>query len=316
MSKEQIKLGLITNDEIKLFESYNNSNNILLRITDELLNIDTKINLDNSIITNNIVYSTDLYYYTSFYLLYDKNENIQQNNKAQPLSLGNDTIYGNCVIIKSDYENNNLSITKEEIEYILNLKEKNIGYLLTTDNKIIQKKFTNLNIKEYGFNEPVLIKFVLFGYLIKIYLDCKLDENNNKLNKIATSIHKHFKINGNVFICIVKLEQNKIVEYLNLDSDDIILLLILLIENDINDPSKFINKNKPFLYLLYENYNEKTNKIFGKMNKKMIINVSENINYLIFDSFIYSLKLDKELIEGLVLNEHINIDKVKNKTDK
>ncbi len=313
MSKEKINLGLITNNEIKLFNSYNNSSNILLRITDELLNINKKINLDNSIITNNLIYSTDTNYYYSFYLLYDKNEDISINTKAQPLALGNDTIYGNCVIIKTDlHNNNNISININEIEYILNLKSKKIGYLITYDNKIEQKQFNQLNIKEYGFNEPVLIKFVLFGYLIKIYLDCKLNDNDKKLNKIATGIHKHFKIYGNIFICIVKLEQNKIIEYLNLDNDDIILLLNLIIEKDINNENEFINEDKPFLYLLYKNYNEKTNKIFGKMTKKMVINISENINYLIFDSFIYSLELDNELMNSLVLNEHININKVKN----
>lgn len=307
----KISLGLISNDDIKLFDSYNNSNNILLRITDELLNINKKINLDNSIITNNLIYSTDKYNYTSFYLIYDKNEQINKNNKAQCLALGNDTIYGNCVILKSDYNNNNVSITKEEIEYILNIKYNKIGYLITYDNQIIQKRFNQLNLKDYNFNEPVLIKFVLFGYLIKIYLDCNLNYNDKKINKIASSIHKQFKINGNVFICIIKLEQNKIVEYLNLDNDDMIILLYLLIEKDIYEQNSFINDDKPFLYLLYKNYNEKTNKIFGKLTKQMIINISENINYFIFDSFIYSLKLNDELINSLVLNEHIDINKVK-----
>ena len=303
MSK--IQLGLITINDISLIDCLNNKNTVLLKITDELLNIKNTLSINNILVTHNLIYETDKYKYYSFYLLVNKDEVIELNKKAQSLSTNNESVYGNCIVMKTDYNDIIQSITIDEIEYLIDIKNKFIGYLITPENEIQQKRFERLILKDYSFNEPVLIKFVLFDYLIKMYLDIK--PNNNKMNKIATGIFKNFIINGDVFICIVKMAQGKVTEYLNIDNNDILILLYLILEKDVNDQSLFKHQHS-FNYSLYKNYNETENNIFGKQDKLMKNTVY--INYIIFNEYLNRLVIDPDILNGPILQEHIDINKV------
>ena len=308
MSKN-INIGLITYDDIQLIETLNNKDTIIYKLTDLLLNINCKLNINQFMITNGVCYHSDKYIYSIFYLLVHKDIEIELNKKVNCLAVNNDSIYGNAVLIKTNYDNKIESITKEEIEYILNIKKDNMCYLITSDNKIIQKHFNNFNINEFGFNKPVCIKFVLFGYMIKVFLD--VEPKNNVLNKIITAIYKTFKIKGDILFYIGRIDKGNLVEYINLDIDDIYILLNLIINKDINDPNQFEFKHS-FLYSIYYNYNKLPDKIFGDYSKIMMIN--NNIsNDAIFNMFIESVNIDQEIMDGPILNEHINYDKVMNK---
>lgn len=309
MSKK-INLGLITYKDINLIETENDKNTILLKITDNLLNIDCDITLNDIMITNGVCYHSDKYVYTVFYLLVNKKVKIKLNIKANCLAINNDAIYGNAVILKTNYENKVETITKEEIEYILNIKKDNMCYLITADNKIEQKHFKSFDINDFDiFNKPVCIKFVLFGYLIKVFLD--VEPKNQNLNKVITAIYKSFKIKGDVLFYIGRVDKGNLMEYINLDIDDIYVLLNLIINKDINDPKQFEFKHS-FLYSIYYNYNKLPDKIFGDYSKVMMIknNIS---NDAIFNMFVESINIDKEIMEGPILNEHVDYNKVKNK---
>ena len=309
MSKK-INIGLITYKDINLIETENNKDTILLKITDNLLNIKNDITLNDIMITNGVCYHSDKYVYTVFYLLVNKKIKIKLNTKANCLACHNDTIYGNAVLLKTDYNNKIETITKEEIEYILDIKKDNICYLITADNKIEQKHFKYFDIKDFEiFNKPVCIKFVLFGYMIKVFLDC--EPKNQKLNKIITAIYKNFKIKGDVLFYIGRFDKGNLMEYINLDIDDIYVLLNLIINKDINDPSQFEFKHS-FIYSIYDNYNKLSNKIFGDYSKVMMIknNIS---NDAIFNMFVDTINIDEEIMKGPILNEHINFNKVKNR---
>ena len=309
MSKK-INIGLITYKDINLIETENNKDTILLNITDNLLNITNDITLNDIMITNGICYHSDKYVYTVFYLLVNKKIKIKLNTKANCLACHNDSIYGNAVLLKTDYNNKIESITKEEIEYILDIKKDNMCYVITSDNKVIQKHFKYFDIKDFEiFRKPVCIKFVLFGYMIKIFLD--VEPKNQELNKIITAIYKSIKIKGDVLFYIGRLDKGNLIEYINLDIDDIYVLLNLIINKDINEPSQFEFKHS-FMYSIYYNYNKLPDKIFGDYSKVMMIknNIS---NDALFNMFVESVEIDKEIMEGPILNDHINYEKVMNK---
>ena len=309
MSKK-INIGLITYKDINLIKTENNKDTILLNITDNLLNITNDITLNDIMITNGICYHSDKYVYTVFYLLVNKKIKIKLNTKANCLACHNDSIYGNAVLLKTDYNNKIESITKEEIEYILDIKKDNMCYVITSDNKVIQKHFKYFDIKDFEiFRKPVCIKFVLFGYMIKIFLD--VEPKNQELNKIITAIYKSIKIKGDVLFYIGRLDKGNLIEYINLDIDDIYVLLNLIINKDINEPSQFEFKHS-FMYSIYYNYNKLPDKIFGDYSKVMMIknNIS---NDALFNMFVESVEIDKEIMEGPILNDHINYEKVMNK---
>ena len=309
MSKK-INIGLITYKDINLIETENNKDTILLKVTDNLLNIKNDITLNDVMITNGVCYHSDKHVYTVFYLLINKKIKIKLNTKANCLACHNDSIYGNAVLLKTDYNNKIETITKEEIEYILDIKKDNMCYLITSDNKVIQKHFKYFDIKDFEiFRKPVCIKFVLFGYMIKVFLD--VEPKNQELNKVITAIYKNFKIKGDVLFYIGRLDKGNLMEYINLDIDDIYVLLNLIINKDINDPSQFEFKHS-FMYSIYYNYNKLPDKIFGDYSKVMMIknNIS---NDALFNMFVETVEIDKEIMEGPILNEHINYEKVMNK---
>ena len=95
-------------------------------------------------------------------------------------------------------------------------------------------------------------------------------------------------IYGDVFICIAKIEQNNVIDYLNLSKTDMLKLINLLIEKDINDEQEFIF-DKSFIRSLYTNYSKLTNK-------------QEDIY---FDFYIDNLIISSEILDGYVLNDHI-----------
>ncbi len=307
---KKINLRLKTYKDINLIETENNKDTILLKITDNLLNIKSNITLNDIMITNGVCYHSDKYVYTVFYLLVNKKIKIKLNTNANYLAINNDSIYVNAILLKTDYDNKIETITKEEIEYILDIKKDNICYLITADNKIEQKHFKYFDIRDFEiFNKPVCIKFILFGYMIKVFLDC--EPKNQNLNKIITAIYKSFKIKGDVLFYIGKIDKGNLVEYMNLDQDDIYVLLNLIINKDINEPDQFEFKHS-FMYSIYYNYNKLQDKIFGDYSKVMMIknNIS---NDALFNMFIESVEIDKEIMEGPILNEHIDYNKVINR---
>lgn len=275
-------ISIITPDQIIITPI---SDNILEEITNKLID-SPSINPNETLITSKLIHESPTYLYYIFYLIVPKEQDIPRNNQISNL-IHDDTIYGNCVMIKTDYNNQHVDITEEEVKYIISFKQTFIGYKITTSNEIIQHNFsTKLNLKELQLNNPYVIKYVLFGWLIKIYLD--KNPTNHQLNKIATSIYKQFMIYGDVFICIAKIEQNNIIDYLNLSKPDMLKLINLLIEKDINDEQEFIF-DKSFIRSLYTNYSKLTNK-------------QEDIY---FDFYIDNLIISHEILDGYVLNDHI-----------
>lgn len=259
--------------------------NILEEITNKLID-SPSINPNETLITSKLIHESPTYLYYIFYLIVPKEQDIPRNNQISNL-IHDDTIYGNCVMIKTDYNNKHIDITEEEVKYIISFKQSFIGYKITTSNEIIQHNFsTKLNLKELQLNNPYVIKYVLFGWLIKIYLD--KNPTNHQLNKIATSIYKQFMIYGDVFICIAKIEQNNVIDYLNLSKPDMLKLINLLIEKDINNEQEF-TFDKSFIRSLYTNYSKLTNK-------------QEDIY---FDFYIDNLIISREILDGYVLNDHI-----------
>lgn len=261
------------------------NDNILEEITNKLID-SPSINPNETLITSKLIYESPTYLYYIFYLIVPKEQDIPRNNQISNI-IHDDTIYGNCVMIKTDYNNTHVDITEEEVKYIISFKQTFIGYKITTSNEIIQHNFsTKLNLKELQLNNPYVIKYVLFGWMIKIYLD--KNPTNHQLNKIATSIYKQFMIYGDVFICIAKIEQNNVIDYLNLSKTDMLKLINLLIEKDINDEQEFIF-DKSFIRSLYTNYSKLTNK-------------QQDIY---FDFYIDNLIISREILDGYVLNDHI-----------
>lgn len=261
------------------------SDNILEEITNKLID-SPSINPNETLITSKLIYESPTYLYYIFYLIVPKEQDIPRNNQISNI-IHDDTIYGNCVMIKTDYNNKHIDITEEEVKYIISFKQSFIGYKITTSNEIIQHNFsTKLNLKELQINNPYVIKYVLFGWLIKIYLD--KNPTNHQLNKIATSIYKQFMIYGDVFICIAKIEQNNIIDYLNLSKPDMLKLINLLIEKDINNEQEF-TFDKSFIRSLYTNYSKLENK-------------QQDIY---FNFYIDNLIISSEILDGYVLNDHI-----------
>lgn len=275
-------ISIITPDQIIITPI---NDNILEEITNKLID-SPSINPNETLITSKLIHESPTYLYYIFYLIVPKEQDIPRNNQVSNI-IHDDTIYGNCVMIKTDYNNNHVDITEEEVKYIISFKQTFIGYKITTSNEIIQHNFsTKLNLKELQLNNPYVIKYVLFGWMIKIYLD--KNPTNHQLNKIATSIYKQFMIYGDVFICIAKIEQNNVIDYLNLSKTDMLKLINLLIEKDINDEQEF-TFDKSFIRSLYTNYSKLTNK-------------QEDIY---FDFYIDNLIISPEILDGYVLNDHI-----------
>ena len=145
--------------------------------------------------------------------------------------------------------------------------------------------------------------------MIKVFLD--VEPKNQNLNKIITAIYKNFKIKGDVLFYIGRISNNNLMEFINLDIDDIYVLLNLIINKDLNDPSQFEFKHS-FMYSIYYNYNNLPDKIFGNYSKVMMIknNISNNA---LFNIFIESVNIDKEIMDGPILNDHIDYEKVMNR---
>lgn len=224
----------------KLIQINSDEKQIINSICDYI--VPDKIDDKNLMVIYNKYYESSDAIYNTFYCLIHKDITPPPiNQEATKYALPCDTVYGNLAILKNDYESKNISMTNEDIDFLKNISDQNIGYLITPDNQIIQTRFDSLKLNDHSFNYAVSISHPVFNYTLKLYFD--IETNNEKMNVIGTKLCSNtqykYRINGNIFICLVQLEQEHVIKYINLIKKDFINLLKMITNiNIITDHQK------------------------------------------------------------------------------
>ena len=196
-------------------------------------------------------YETYEYSYYIFYALIPKTEEDTEENQLNKnvlhFGLNNENIFGNCVILKS---NNNIYVncTIKEFNTIKKRKETHRGFIIKTDDTIKIHTFKDKILENSGIDSDnsVILEYVVFDYIIKIYVD--LNPKNYELNKIATRIHKDYQIYGDVLFLIVKQYNDIVTDVLNITIQDFKKVLIMLTNHSNKDIPRTKKDDEGFLY--------------------------------------------------------------------
>lgn len=196
----------------------------LITVTHDTMmeNIIKLINLNTEIIgSTDLCYQNSNYIYQLCHIDYKSNkidhENIKQNELGSILTIENNDILGNAVLIKSKIGNNYLcetsSMDKDLLYDLIYNRIFHKGIIVKTNGEIDEFEFNknpfenlDVDISNYRYIE---LQFLKFDFILFIQLDPKPNEINKKITRIAGT----YKVHGDV----IMISQATINNFLNID---------------------------------------------------------------------------------------------------